>query len=82
MIKISRWEYDAIKEGIQLQELRLLKTTMLKQYLEINKPSFYLIKARQKWIIKIKELEKKEEEILNLLHILYVELEDLIQEKE
>ena len=82
MIEISKWEYDLIKDGIQLQELKLVKTTMLKEYLKLNKPSLYLINTRKKWNLKIKDLEKKEEEILDLLHILYGELEDLIQEKE
>ena len=67
MIEISKWQYDLIKDGIQLQELKLVKTTMLKEYLKLNKPSLYLIKTRKKWNLKIKDLEKKEEEILDLL---------------
>ena len=74
----NKWEYDSLIQELYWQETKLKRINNTKEYLNIIKPPFYTLKKRKKWKYRFDTLLEEEKEILNLLFILYRELEKIL----
>lgn len=75
---MNNWDYNSLIQEIHWLELKLDRITNTIEYLYIIKPPFYRATKQKDWRCRFCSLIVEEKEVLNLLIILYTELEKLL----